>query len=71
MSVGIFVFQTGESVDSAILAKHAEELGFESFWVPEHAIIPVQTTSPEQRDSHSKSCDRIIEFSISSQKKMG
>ena len=46
MSVGIFVFQTGESVDSAILAKHAEELGFESFWVPEHAIIPVHTTSP-------------------------
>lgn len=46
MSVGIFVFQTGESVDSAILAKHAEELGFESFWVPEHAIIPVQATSP-------------------------
>jgi probable F420-dependent oxidoreductase len=46
MSVGIFVFQTGESLDSAILAKHAEELGFESFWVPEHAIIPVQTTSP-------------------------
>ena len=46
MSVGIFVFQTGESLDSAILAKHAEELGFESFWVPEHAIIPVHKTSP-------------------------
>ena len=46
MSVGIFVFQTGQSVDAAILAKHAEELGFESFWVPEHAIIPVHTTLP-------------------------
>ena len=32
MSVAIFVFQTGECVDSAILAKHAEELGLESFW---------------------------------------
>ena len=46
MKIGIFVFQTGASVDVAILAKHAEELGFESFWVPEHAIVPVHTTSP-------------------------
>jgi probable F420-dependent oxidoreductase len=55
MNVGIFVFQTGESVDSAILAKHAEELGFESFWVPEHAIIPVHTTSP-----YAGSADGVI-----------
>ena len=55
MSVGIFVFQTGESVDSAILAKHAEDLGFESFWVPEHAIIPVHTTSP-----YAGSADGVI-----------
>ena len=55
MSVGIFVFQTGESVDSAILAKHAEELGFESFWVPEHVIIPVHTTSP-----YAGSADGVI-----------
>lgn len=46
MKIGIFVFQTGASVDVAVLAKHAEELGFESFWVPEHAIVPVHTTSP-------------------------
>lgn len=46
MSVGIFVFQTDTSVDAAVLAKHAEELGFESYWVPEHAIIPLQTSSP-------------------------
>lgn len=39
MSVGIFVFQTDTSVDAAVLAKHAEELGFESYWVPE----PLQT----------------------------
>ena len=46
MDIGIFVFQTGSSMDPALLAKRAEELGFDSFWVPEHAIIPVQTTSP-------------------------
>ena len=46
MKVGIFVFETGLSLDPAILAKRAEELGFESFWVPEHPIIPLETTSP-------------------------
>ena len=45
MNVGIFVFQLNTSVDSAVLAKHAEDLGFESYWVPEHAILPVHTTS--------------------------
>ena len=46
MKIGIFVFQTGNSVDTAVLAKKAEDLGFDSFWVPEHAIIPVNTASP-------------------------
>ncbi len=46
MKTGIFVFETGLSLDPAILAKRAEELGFESFWVPEHPIIPIKTTSP-------------------------
>lgn len=44
MSVGTFVFQTNTSVDSAILDKRAEDLGFEPFWVPEYAIIPLQTS---------------------------
>ncbi len=46
MDIGIFVFQTDLSLDVAVLAKRAEELGFESFWVPEHALVPVSTTSP-------------------------
>lgn len=33
-------------MDSAILDKHAEDLGFEPFWVPEYAIIPLQTSFP-------------------------
>lgn len=45
MNVGVFSFQSNTSVDSAVLAKHAEDLGFESYWVPEHAILPVHTTS--------------------------
>ena len=45
MEIGIFVFQTDTSVDTAVLAKRAEELGFESFWVPEHPILPVEITT--------------------------
>jgi len=45
MHIGVSNFPTAHSVDPAVLAKRAEELGFDSFWVPEHAIMPVQTTS--------------------------
>jgi len=51
MKVGIFVFHTDTSLDPATLAKRAEELGFASFWVPEHAIIPSQTSSRHRGSS--------------------
>ncbi len=41
MDVGIFTW-TNAGIDPAVLAKRAEELGFESFWVPELPIIPVE-----------------------------
>jgi probable F420-dependent oxidoreductase len=41
MDIGILMYPTGRFPDIAPLAKRAEELGFESIWVPEHAIIPV------------------------------
>jgi probable F420-dependent oxidoreductase len=44
MKIGLFVFQTGRSVDIAVLSQQAEQLGFASLWVPEHCIIPVRTT---------------------------
>jgi probable F420-dependent oxidoreductase len=46
VKIGVFVFQTDDVLDPAVLAKRAEELGFESFWVPEHPIIPLRTSSP-------------------------
>ena len=60
MKIGIFVFNTGYSLDPAVLAKRAEELGFESFWVPEHCVIPVKITSP-----HRGSPDGVIPESYS------
>ncbi|NOT54876.1 MAG: LLM class F420-dependent oxidoreductase [Deltaproteobacteria bacterium] len=46
MKIGVFEFAIDQSEDPAVLAKRAEELGFASFWVPEHPIIPIKTSSP-------------------------
>ena len=45
MKVGVNVSVDSKSMDIGAVAKKAEELGFESFWIAEHPIIPVQTTS--------------------------
>ena len=45
MDVGVFYFTSGESADPATVAKKAEDLGFASFWVPEHPVLPVHTTT--------------------------
>ena len=46
MDIGISTFLTDYSVDVATVARKIEELGFDSLWVPEHPIIPVNTDSP-------------------------
>lgn len=46
MKVAIGIFATEYSIDIVTLAKRAEALGFESLWVPEHPIIPVEMTTP-------------------------
>ena len=45
MDIGVTARMSSNSLDPAELAKRAEELGFESFWLPEHPILPVNTTS--------------------------
>ena len=45
MDIGTSLWISSESADVAVLARKAEELGFESCWVPEHTIVPVQTDS--------------------------
>ena len=45
MDIGITARVSSYSIDPAALAQRAEELGFESFWLPEHPILPVNTTS--------------------------
>ena len=45
MKVGENVAVNSDTGDIGAFAKKAEELGFQSLWMAEHPIIPVQTTS--------------------------
>ena len=45
MDIGLTTGISTHSVDVAVLAQKAESLGFESFWLPEHTIVPVHSNS--------------------------
>jgi len=46
MDIGVFQILPDAVADPAKVAKRAEELGFESYWVPEHPILPLESTFP-------------------------
>jgi probable F420-dependent oxidoreductase len=52
MKIGLLAFVGAQTVDPAALARKCEALGFESFYLPEHAIIPVEhkTRYPLSKD---------------------
>ncbi|MEW6299931.1 MAG: LLM class F420-dependent oxidoreductase [Thermodesulfobacteriota bacterium] len=52
MHIGILLTATAQSGDLAAIARQAEALGYESFWLPEHPVIPVghKTPFPAARD---------------------
>tara|TARA_B100000745_G_scaffold166347_1_gene108893 strand:- start:4501 stop:5343 length:843 start_codon:yes stop_codon:yes gene_type:complete len=54
MEVGISTFPTDYSVDIAILAKRAEEIGYDSLWLAEHPILPVNSKTPWPGSSDGK-----------------
>jgi len=45
MKVGVNVGVNSKTMEIGAIAKKAEDLGFESVWMPEHPIIPVHSTS--------------------------
>ena len=45
MKIGVNMTISSQSIEVTTLAAKAESLGFESLWLPEHPIIPVQTAS--------------------------
>jgi probable F420-dependent oxidoreductase len=46
MSIGTSVPLPAYTIDSAFMARKAEEVGFESIWYAEHPILPVHSESP-------------------------
>jgi probable F420-dependent oxidoreductase len=46
MKIGILALLSELTLDPVSVARRCEELGFESIWSPEHAIIPVHTKVP-------------------------
>jgi probable F420-dependent oxidoreductase len=45
MDIGVNMSISSQSIDVALIAEKAEALGFESMWLPEHPVMPVNTTS--------------------------
>lgn len=41
LKIGVFSILPDLTADPAVVARHAEALGFESYWVPDHTILPV------------------------------
>jgi probable F420-dependent oxidoreductase len=46
MDIGILVAATAESGDLAQIARLTESLGYDSVWIPEHPVIPVDMKTP-------------------------
>jgi probable F420-dependent oxidoreductase len=46
MKIGVLGFVASYTVEPGVMAKQAEALGFESFYLPEHPIIPVTHKTP-------------------------
>ena len=49
LPIGISTIPTQRTTDIAVLASRAEELGFDSIWVPEQHTLPVQVKNPVPR----------------------
>ncbi|HLW71235.1 MAG TPA: LLM class F420-dependent oxidoreductase [Candidatus Binataceae bacterium] len=62
MKIGVEAFITESSIDPAAFAKLAEGLGFESFFLPEHPIIPVVTKSRYPASPDGKMPEGLAHF---------
>jgi probable F420-dependent oxidoreductase len=45
MEIGVNMSILSQSIDVAMLAQKAESLGFEPIWLPEHPVMPVNTST--------------------------
>jgi alkanesulfonate monooxygenase SsuD/methylene tetrahydromethanopterin reductase-like flavin-dependent oxidoreductase (luciferase family) len=44
INIGLMHLTPYSKADPAVVARRAEELGFDSYWVGDHTIIPVQSS---------------------------
>jgi probable F420-dependent oxidoreductase len=73
MKIGILLTVNEYTIDPASLARKAEQLGFESLWLPDHAVMPVhsETPLPETQpgqggipEVYSHMCDPFVAMAI-------
>ena len=46
MDIGLMHITPYSRADPAIVARRAEELGFESYWVGDHTVVPIDSSTP-------------------------
>ena len=52
MKLGVIPVNFEDSLNVADLAKRVEDLGFESFWLPEHTVVPVNAKTAYPGSEH-------------------
>jgi len=45
MDVGLLLIATTRTGDLAAIARRTEAIGFESLWIPEHPVIPIEIST--------------------------
>ena len=70
MKIGLLMPFTGYTANPAAFARKAEQLGFESLWIPEHPILPVNPKTPFPGTNgpipnvYSQMCDPFVALSM-------
>lgn len=70
MKIGLLMPFTGYTANPAAFARTAEALGFESVWIPEHPILPVNPKTPFPATNgpipnvYSQMCDPFVALSM-------
>jgi len=70
MKIGLLMPFTGYTANPAAFARTAEGLGFESVWIPEHPILPVNPKTPFPGTNgpipnvYSQMCDPFVALSM-------
>lgn len=52
MKLGVFSILPDAAADPAVVARHAEDRGFASYWVPDHLILPVHYSTAYPGNPH-------------------